>query len=84
VAETFSDTKVRNILPALADGIFMDAHRLLTPSPHRVLALPGVCLSCTTFLPFWLAEGEKTYTGRMKYCPLCRRYRLVPMTTVEA
>jgi hypothetical protein len=62
----------------------MNVDRLLYPPPHHVLTVPGVCLSCTTFLPFWLAEGERTYTGRMKHCFICRRYRLVPMTTLEA
>jgi hypothetical protein len=54
------------------------------PPPRRVVLVPGLCLSCTTFLPFSMAEGERLYTGRMKFCVFCRRYRVVPVTEGDA
>jgi hypothetical protein len=62
----------------------MEPDRLLYPPPHHLLFVEGFCLSCSSFIPFWVAEGERIYTGRMKYCPLCRRYRLVSVMEGEA
>jgi hypothetical protein len=65
-------------------GSFMSQDLVIPPRAPLLAVVDAFCLNCDSFVGLAVMDRDALHVTRKGWCFICRRWRVVPVSEVEA